>query len=59
VNQVEGCSADDIFGFPDNLRFHSSMTLFSRAAPEQPAFQQALQKYFAGKLDQATANRLN
>jgi uncharacterized protein (DUF1810 family) len=54
VNSIEGRSIDDIFGYPDNLKFHSCMTLFAHAAPENPAFQQALQKHFAGELDFAT-----
>jgi uncharacterized protein (DUF1810 family) len=32
VNQVDGRSIDEIFGYPDDLKFHSSMTLFARAA---------------------------
>ena len=30
---VEGRSVDEIFGHPDDLKFHSSMTLFAHAAP--------------------------
>lgn len=41
-----------------DLKFHSSMTLFARAAPEEPAFQAALRKFFGGKRDQATLDRL-
>ena len=40
-----------IFGSPDDLKFRSCMTLFSRAAPAEPVFQQCLQKYFAGHGD--------
>jgi len=58
VNLVEGRSANEIFGYPDDLKFHSSMTLFAAAAPEQQVFPQALQKYFDGKLDAATLERL-
>lgn len=58
VNAVEGRSIEEIFGYPDHLKFHSSMTLFARVAPH-PAFQAALQKYFAGKLDQLTLDRLS
>ncbi len=28
VYEVEGRTAEEIFGFPDYLKFHSSMTLF-------------------------------
>ena len=35
VNQIEGSSIDDIFGSPDNMKFHSCMTLFESVATEQ------------------------
>ena len=50
VNKVEGRSVHQIFGGPDDLKFHSSMTLFA-AAPEAPVFREALGKHFAGALD--------
>ena len=58
VNAIEGRSIEEIFGYPDHLKFHSSMTLFARAASDEPVFQTALQKFFAGKLDQLTLDRL-
>jgi uncharacterized protein (DUF1810 family) len=54
VNAVSGRSVHDIFGAPDDLKFHSSMTLFARAAPGEGAFRAALGKYFAGGEDDAT-----
>jgi uncharacterized protein (DUF1810 family) len=54
VNAVSGRSVHDIFGAPDDLKFHSSMTLFARAAPGEGAFRAALGKYFAGREDAAT-----
>jgi uncharacterized protein (DUF1810 family) len=42
VNQVDGRSIEEIFGYPDNLKFQSSMTLFSRAADEDGVFDAAL-----------------
>ncbi len=54
VNAVEGRSAHDILGSPDDLKFRSCMTLFGRAAPEEPAFRRALGKYFDGAEDPAT-----
>jgi uncharacterized protein (DUF1810 family) len=54
VVEVEGSSVDQIFGYPDNLKFHSSMSLFAFGAPDEPLFQQALQKYFGGELDPNT-----
>jgi uncharacterized protein (DUF1810 family) len=58
VLAAEGSSAHDIFGSPDNLKFHSSMTLFARAAPDEPLFRRALDKYFAGKEDRSTVDKL-
>jgi uncharacterized protein (DUF1810 family) len=51
-------SIHDILGAPDDLKFRSSMTLFQRAAPEEPIFQQCLQRYFAGQADPHTLSRL-
>jgi uncharacterized protein (DUF1810 family) len=34
------------------------MTLFARAAPQEPVFREALRKYFSGKEDQGTLERL-
>jgi uncharacterized protein (DUF1810 family) len=58
ANAIKGRSIEEIFGYPDHLKLHSSMTLFARAAPDEPAFQTALQKFFAGKLDPLTLDRL-
>jgi len=58
VVAVEGRSIEEIFGAPDDLKFHSSMTLFSRAAPQEPVFKDALQKYFGGEEDRATGERI-
>jgi uncharacterized protein (DUF1810 family) len=58
VNAIEGASARDIFGAPDDLKFHSSMTLFAQAAPEDRVFQKALDRYFAGASDRASVERL-
>ncbi len=44
----------DIFGFPDNLKFWSSMTLFNQADPNEVLFKNALDKFFQGRLDLAT-----
>ena len=58
VNQVEGRSVREIFGSPDDLKFHSSMTLFALAQPDAPVFRDALEKYFGGAMDKATVERL-
>ena len=48
----------EIFGTPDDLKFHSSMTLFSRAAPHEPLFRRALVAYFEGVEDIETIKRI-
>ena len=58
VNAIEGRSAGEIFGSPDDLKFHSSMTLFGRAEQGGGVFREALGKYFAGKLDAGTVQRI-
>lgn len=58
VLKVQDRSIDAIFGYPDNLKFHSSMTLFAQAASDNQVFTQCLQKYFGGTLDAATLARL-
>jgi uncharacterized protein (DUF1810 family) len=55
---VEGRSINQIFGYPDDLKFRSSMTLFASATSENQIFKDALQKYFAGELDRLTIERL-
>ncbi len=54
VNRVEGRSIDQIFGYPDNLKFRSSMTLFAHIATEDRVFLEAIQKYFGGEFDPLT-----
>jgi uncharacterized protein (DUF1810 family) len=54
VLAVQERSIHDIFGSPDDLKFRSSMTLFSRADPTEPVFQLCLLKYFAGQGDPQT-----
>lgn len=48
----------EIMGYPDDLKFRSSMTLFAAAAPEEPAFAAALDKFFAGERDPLTLELL-
>jgi uncharacterized protein (DUF1810 family) len=58
VMAVEKKSIEQILGFPDDLKFRSSMTLFARAIPENAAFSDALKKYFNGDADQRTLELL-
>jgi uncharacterized protein (DUF1810 family) len=55
---VEGRSIGDIFDYPDNLKFWSSMTLFAHVNLENRIFKDALQKYFGGEVDRLTLERL-
>jgi uncharacterized protein (DUF1810 family) len=47
-----------IFGDPDDTKFRSCMTLFAMAAPEEPLFIMALDKYFCGGRDPLTLRLL-
>ncbi|MDR5838764.1 DUF1810 domain-containing protein [Caballeronia sp. LZ034LL] len=58
VNGVQGRGVDAIFGYPDDLKFHSSMTLFARTADDPTVFDEALRRYFEGRADEATLARL-
>jgi len=58
VNAVAGRTAHEIFGSPDDLKFRSSMTLFARADPAEPAFRAALDRYYGGSEDPRTLARL-
>jgi uncharacterized protein (DUF1810 family) len=58
VNNIEGRSISEIFGYPDDMKFRSSMTLFARATTDNKVFQEALRKYFGGEGDSATVERL-
>jgi uncharacterized protein (DUF1810 family) len=54
VTQVEGRTLEAILGYPDNLKFRSSMTLFAQAAADNQLFVAALRKYCNGELDPST-----
>ncbi len=51
---LRGRSSRDIFGAPDDLKFCSSMTLFSRAAGPGAAFDEALSVFCGGEADKRT-----
>lgn len=59
VNLVEGRTIDRIFGYPDDLKFRSSVTLFASVASRDQVFKDALRKYFGGESDPLTLERLN
>jgi uncharacterized protein (DUF1810 family) len=60
VLEIKDKSADDIFGYPDTMKFHSCMTLFCHAAPEdtEVLFREALERFFDGKEDELTVTAL-
>jgi len=55
---VEGRTASEVFGYPDDLKLRSSMTLFARAAPRDPVFTAVLDRYFGGDPDPRTLELL-
>ena len=58
VVAVEGRSAAEVFGSPDDLKLRSSMTLFTRAAPDVPVFAEVLERFFGGTPDPRTLERI-
>jgi uncharacterized protein (DUF1810 family) len=55
VLAVEGKSAEEVFGYPDYLKFRSCMTLFAECARGSTLiFFESLAKYFEGEPDQLT-----
>ena len=55
---VHDRSAVQIFGTLDAMKLRSSMTLFDRAAPDEPLFRQAIERYFEGRPDAQTLGLL-
>lgn len=58
VIAVEGRPIRKIFGYPDDLKFRSSMTLFARAAPDSRLFAEAIHTYFPDGFDPLTLDKL-
>jgi uncharacterized protein (DUF1810 family) len=58
LTELEGRSAGQVFGGLDALKLRSSMTLFARAAPDEPLFRAVLEQYFGGEEDPGTLERL-
>lgn len=55
---VQGKSAAEVFGYPDDLKLRSSMTLFASVSPVDSVFSRVLDRYFEGEQDQRTVNIL-
>jgi len=56
--QVEGPSIQQILGWPDYLKFRSSLTLFAQATGDNQIFLDALEKFYGGEPDPLTLERL-
>ena len=62
VATIDGRSVDEIFGWPDNLKVRSSMTLFAHAAgdaEDRADFRAVLDKFYGGQDDPATVELLS
>jgi len=55
---IDGKSANQIFGSPDDMKLKSSMTLFAAVSSEDSVFRKVLEKYFNGKEDVKTLQLL-
>ena len=58
VNSLQERSVSGIFGYPDDLKFHSCMTLFSNITDQNEEFVYALTKFFGEQRDKKTLERL-
>jgi len=54
VLSTTGKTADQVFGSLDAMKIRSSMTLFHRAAPNEPLFVEMLERFYEGVPDEAT-----
>jgi len=58
VIEIDARTAEEVLGTVDALKLRSSMTLFARAAHDEPLFREVLDRFFAGDPDEETARRL-
>jgi len=56
---IEGRSAHDIFGSPDDMKLRSCATLFAHVSPAGSEFDRLLDKYFKGEVDDKTLQLLS
>jgi len=56
---LNGFLASDIFGYPDDVKLRSSMTLFANYSECNSVFHQVIENYFDGKFDEKTIKILN
>lgn len=57
--RVEGRSALEIFGSPDEQKLRSCATLFASVSPDGSAFHQLLEQYYEGRPDEQTLRLLD
>ncbi len=55
---LDSHNASAVFGWPDDMKLRSSMTLFAQAEPSCDVFQRVLDQYFNGKMDENTLSIL-
>ena len=55
---IEGRSIQQILGYPDDLKFRSSLTLFASVTADNRIFRDALDKFYDGEYDALTLERL-
>ena len=58
AQDVTGRSAHDIFGFPDELKLQSCLTLFAFVSPSDSIFAKLLNRYYDGVTDEKTLQLL-
>lgn len=56
--ELDSHNASAVFGWPDDMKLRSSMTLFAQAEPSCDVFQRVLDQYFNGKMDENTLSIL-
>jgi uncharacterized protein (DUF1810 family) len=54
VLNLNGRSANDIFGSPDDMKLKSCATLFTLVSPDDSVFHRIIEEYFDGSLDKNT-----
>ncbi len=57
--EVEGRSATQIFGTPDDMKLRSSATLFAAVSPAGSVFHQLLDRFFGGRRDERTVQLMS
>ena len=55
---LETSNATEVFGYPDDMKLKSCMTLFSAVAPQIDIFEKVLEKFFVGEKDKKTLDLL-